>query len=203
MPHKNDKPKRPKTKPTWSDVKTHLADFDRAGLLQLVADLYDFHKDNQAFLHARFALGVNPLDSYKKRIGVALAPDIYLNRQVNISVAAAKKVISDYTKAIGNPKGVLELRVFWCETAVNFSMECGYTDEGYFDALVRQYREACQMLTAIDGTLLEGYIVRLEKVRDDADMGYGVHDDMSDLLGDALLNLPITGEVRIPQFDED
>ena len=44
------------SKPSWTDVKTKLADFDRTGLLGLVHDLYMASKDNQAFLHARFAL---------------------------------------------------------------------------------------------------------------------------------------------------
>ena len=32
--------KTAKNTPSWSDVKTKLADFDRAGLLGLVQDLY-------------------------------------------------------------------------------------------------------------------------------------------------------------------
>lgn len=131
-----------------------LTDFGRASLLQLVADLYAFHKGNQTFLHARFCLGTNPLDDYKKRIGLALAPDIYRKRHAAVSVATAKKAISEYIKAVGDPLGVLELRVFWCETAVGFSMEFGFSDEGYFDALVRQYRDACQILPDIHEPLL-------------------------------------------------
>jgi len=69
-----EKAKRPKAKPIWTDVKAKLSEFDRAGLMQLVADLYAFHRDNQAFLHARFSLGQHPLDNYKKRIALALAP---------------------------------------------------------------------------------------------------------------------------------
>ena len=44
-----------KTAPSWSDVKARLADFDRVGLVGLVQDLYAASKDNQAFLHTRFA----------------------------------------------------------------------------------------------------------------------------------------------------
>jgi hypothetical protein len=44
-----------KTTPSWTDVKTRLADFDRAGLIGLIQDLYAANKDNQAFLHARFS----------------------------------------------------------------------------------------------------------------------------------------------------
>ena len=42
--------------PTWSDVRTALMDFDRAGLRGLVRDLYTASKDNQAFLHALLGL---------------------------------------------------------------------------------------------------------------------------------------------------
>ena len=49
--------KAPKSTPSWSELKTKLADFDHAGLLGLVQDLYVARKDNKAFLHARFGLG--------------------------------------------------------------------------------------------------------------------------------------------------
>lgn len=203
MASAKDKPNRPTVKPTWGDVKAKLADFDRAGLVGLVADLYAFHKDNQAFLHARFALGANPLDSYKRRIRAVLAPDIMGSRRVEISVATARKAISDYTKAVGDPLGVLELRAFWCETAVAFSMDFGYADEGYFDALLRQYRDACRTLSALNGVVLEGYIERLEHVRGEADMGYGVRDVMRDLIGDAVRRLPVAARARVRQSGDD
>ncbi|GAB1424128.1 hypothetical protein MASR2M16_13620 [Thauera terpenica] len=56
-----------KNAPSWSDVKAKLTDFDRAGLIGLVQDLYAASKDNQAFLHARFALGGDVLKPYSKR----------------------------------------------------------------------------------------------------------------------------------------
>ena len=42
-----------KNAPSWSDVKVGLTEFDRAGLIGLVQDLYAASKDNQSFLHAR------------------------------------------------------------------------------------------------------------------------------------------------------
>ena len=184
----NKTEKRPKAKPSWSDVKSKLAQFDRAGLLQLASDLYAFNKDNQAFLHARFGLGANPLDDYKKRIAAALAPDVHRKRVAEVSVTAAKKALSEYTKAVGDPLGVLELRVFWCETAAAFCADFGYENEAYFDALVRQYRDARQALFTLDEAPLTDIVERLETVRDDAEngLGYGVGDDMNELLGEAV-----------------
>jgi len=88
------------SKPTWTDVKTKLAAFDRAGLLGLVQHLYMASKDNQAFLHARFALaGDDGLKPYKATIDRWLWPDVFKNQDT--SVAKAKKAIADYKKAVG------------------------------------------------------------------------------------------------------
>jgi len=62
--------------PTWSDVKAKLVDFDRAGMLKLVQDLYAASKDNQNFLHARFELGNDVLEPYKVLIERWAWPDI-------------------------------------------------------------------------------------------------------------------------------
>ncbi len=183
--------KRQKSKPSWSDIKNKLADFDRAGFQQLISDLYALSKENQAFMHARLAVTANALDDYKKRISSALAPDIS-RRNANPSVATAKKSISEYIKAIDDPLGILELRVYWCETAVAFSLEYGLDEIGYLEALIRQYRDACSAIPDIPEPQLTEFIERMECVRDDAaQIGYGVPDEMNDLLEDVLLvNLP-------------
>ncbi|HQU09322.1 MAG TPA: hypothetical protein PLV25_05110 [Opitutales bacterium] len=79
-----------KTKPSWADVKAKLADFDHAGLIQLVADLYGAEKVNQSFLHARFSIGSDPLEIYKKRIHKALFPNV-MGRNSDVKITDAKK----------------------------------------------------------------------------------------------------------------
>ena len=54
--------------PTWSDVKTALLAFDRAGLQGLVQDLYTANKENQVFLHARLGLGHDQRSSPSKHV---------------------------------------------------------------------------------------------------------------------------------------
>ena len=108
-----------KNTPRWSDVKTKLVDFDRAGLLGLLQDLYAANKDNQAFLHARLSLGDDVLKPYKTIIDRWLWPDMFKNQDT--SVAKAKKPIADYKKAIGQAEGLAELMVFYCERAAGFS----------------------------------------------------------------------------------
>jgi hypothetical protein len=92
-----------KKKPTWTDLKRQLADHDRPALLGLIQDLYAASKNNQAFLHARFALGEDVLEPYKSTIDRWVCSDVLRNQ--DISVARAKKASADYKKAIGRRKG--------------------------------------------------------------------------------------------------
>ena len=79
-------------KPSWTDLKRQLADFDRPALLTLIQDLYATSKENQVFLHTRFQLGDDILAPYKTVISRWVCPDVTRNQ--DISVAKAKKVIS-------------------------------------------------------------------------------------------------------------
>jgi len=172
-----------KTVPSWSDVKIKLADIDRIGLVGLLQDLYTASKDNQTFLHARFALGDDVLNSYKATIDRWLWPDVFKNQ--NTSVAKAKKAIADYKKAVGHPDGLAELMVFYCERAVGFSNDIGLQDEGYLDALVRIFEQALKTIAAFPDTARRALLERLDNVRRIShNFGYGVGDDMDELLAE-------------------
>ena len=140
--------KKIKTKPSWVDVKEKLADIDRAGLMQLIADMYAADKINQSFLHTRFYLGGDPLDIYKKRIHKALFPNI-MGRNSDVKITDAKKAISEYQKAIGLTDGMLELRLYFCEVAMDFSMEYGYAEDGFFNAVYLQFKKVLEDLGKI------------------------------------------------------
>ena len=126
--------RQPGPQPTWTNVKAELAAFDRQGLLGLIQDLYAAHKDNQTFLHARFGLGEDVLKPYKEALDRWLWPDVMRNQDT--SVVKAKQAISSYRKAVGEPAGLAELMVFYCECAAGFCNEVGYQEDGYFNALV-------------------------------------------------------------------
>ncbi len=171
------------TTPSWSDVKTRLTDFDHAGLLSLLQDLYGANKDIQAFLHARLSLGDDVLKPYKAAIDRWLWPDLFKNQDT--SVAKAKKPIADYKKAVGQTEGLAELMVFYCERAAGFSNEVGLQDEGYFDALVRMFEQALKAAAGLADAQRVPMWERLDAVRSIChNFGYGVGDDMDKLLAE-------------------
>jgi hypothetical protein len=175
--------RQPASKPSWTDVKAELANFDRPGLLRLIQDLYAAHKDNQTFLHARFGLGIDVLKPYKETLDRWLWPDVLRNQEA--SVVKAKQAISSYRKAVGEPAALAELMVFYCERAAGFCIEVWYQDDRYFDALVRMFEEALKAITHLPASNRRALIARLDEVRAvSKNFGFGVGDDMEYLLAE-------------------
>jgi hypothetical protein len=175
--------RKPQSQPTWTDVKAKLASLDRLALTALLQDLYAANKENQTFVHTRFGLGEDVLKPYKETLDRWLWPDVLRNQ--NISVAKAKHAISSYRKAVGDPGGLAELMVSYCENAVGFSNDVGYQDEGYFNALVNMFEQALKVIRQLPAGDRDVLIARLERVRAIGhNFGYGVGDDMDSLLAE-------------------
>ena len=170
--------------PSWADVKASLLKFDRAGLQGLIQDLYASSKDNQAFLHARFALGPDPLGPYKAIISRWINPDLMKGEPVSIS--RAKRAIADYRKAIGRPEGLAELSTFFCEEAFGFVESCSFQDESYFIALIRMCGQSLKLAANLPPAERRPCLERLNKLRSRSKhVGYGVQDELNILWYDA------------------
>ncbi len=170
--------KRPaKSKATWADVKTTLTSFDRAALLGLLQDLYAADEFNRAFLHARFGLGEDPLQEYKKIVDRWLWPDVFRGQQT--SVSKAKRAISKYRKALGDPVGFAELLAFYCERAAGFCQDADHRDTAYLDALVRMFEQALKATANLTGRVQHDFLARLAHVQSiGRQLGNGVGEDM-------------------------
>ena len=176
-----------KSPQSWSDVKTKLSEFDQAGLIGLLHDLYTANKDNRAYLHARLSVGGDVLMPYKITLTRWLRPDPMSDE--NISVAKAKKALSDYKNAVGEPAGLAELMVFYCEQAMEFCAEFGAEQERYLDALVTVFAQALQTIASLPKARRASLVDRLDIVCFAFNhLGYGLSDDLSALLGEYETN---------------
>jgi hypothetical protein len=165
------------TLPSWKDVKTVLLTFDRAGLIGLVQDLYAVNGGNQAFLHARLGLGPDQLGPFKASISRWINPDLTRNQRV--SVTNAKKAIADYKKAIGEPDGLADLAIFYCEEAFRFVESCSWDDERYSDALIRMYARSVQCVSGLPAAERGSFVKRLENLKSRARfVGWGVEEEV-------------------------
>jgi hypothetical protein len=179
--------KKTKKPPSWSDVKAKLSNFDRVKLMAVLQDLYAASKDNQAFLHARFDLGNDPLGPYKEAISRWVCPDVLKNQ--TISVAKAKKAIADYKKAMGRSEGMAELTTFYCEEVFRLLRYCSVDDEGYDSALVRMFEQALKSVLMLPEPERVPLMARLTQVRAAGQkLGWGVGYDFDALWEQAGLS---------------
>ena len=154
---------------------------------------------NRAFFHARFGLGEHPLLPYKKMIDRWLWPDI--SRRQETLVSRAKAAIREYKKAIGDPEGLAELMVFYCERAAGFCRDVGHTDPAYFGAtLVRTFGQALDATTILVPNVQSQFLSRLDQVGSiGRQLGYGVGDDMDVLLAE----LGSSFELEVPHGERN
>src|SRR6202142_472104 len=151
--------RKPRSQPAWTDIKARLAGFDRRELMGLIQDLYAAHKDNRTFLHARFAIGSDALRPYKETLDRWLWPDVLRNQDT--SVAKAKQAIANYKKAVGEPAGLAELMVFYCEQAAGFCSDIGLEDQSYFAAMVRMFELALSIANTLPASSRDALFARL------------------------------------------
>jgi hypothetical protein len=172
-----------KSKLRWAEVKAHLASFDRAALLGVLHDLYTADERNRAFLHARFGSGEDPMQPYKKTIGGSLCPDVFRGQRT--SVSTARRAITQYKKALGDPVGLAELLVFYCERAAGFCQDVDHRDTAYLHALVRMFEQGLKAMAGLNRNVQNGFLPRLDHVRSiGRQLGNGVGEDMDVLLSE-------------------
>ena len=133
-------------KQTWSAVKSVAIKLNRDELIGLTAELYRLSKQNQTFLHARFADAEAVLEESKVVVGDCLYPDMQSDRP--LQVAKAKKVVADFCKAVANPIAQADLMLVFLEQGNAFTVEYGDVDAGFYNALITMARRAAETICA-------------------------------------------------------
>ena len=173
------------TKQTWSTVRSAVSQLSRDELLSLVAEIYRLSKQNQAFLHARYADAETAMEDCKKIISDCLYPDVQRDRP--LQVAKAKKAVADFCKAVAEPELHAELMVFFLEQGNAFTVEYGDIDAGFYDALLAMASRAVQAICVLPKEKQEAYGERLaEVVRSSSCIGWGYHDGLKQIYSAAF-----------------
>lgn len=164
---------------SWRDVRAVLSKASHRDLLGLVGDLYALRKENQDFLNARFLNDASTLAPYKETIERYISPAEPWKNPVKISLA--RKAISDYRKAIGDPHGLAQLMLYYVECGVSFTLEFGDIDEPFYDSVLRMFSDAMTMLNRCDQDVVDELLPRFESaVYSTAGIGWGFHDSLRD-----------------------
>lgn len=75
-----------------------------------------------------------------------------------LSVAKAKKAIVDYKKAVGEPQGLAELGVFYCEEVFVSLDRCSSEDESFYDSLCVIFSQALGYIQKLPSTEQQPYL---------------------------------------------
>jgi hypothetical protein len=148
-------------KVNWNDLKKHLKEFSRDGIIDVLKAVYEQFDDVKAFLAARYQLldldAV--LEPYKKEIKKWLKPKKIDQREyapkLTFRLAEAKKPISNYKKATSDPLGTIELMLFYLEEGAYVMKRYGYDSDHYdgayiegkfFDSMSTVFRDLCEAI---------------------------------------------------------
>jgi hypothetical protein len=137
---------------SWKDIRAVLNKAGHKDLMKLVGDLYTLRKENQDFLHARFLKDASTLVPYKETIEHYISPAEPWKNPVKLSLA--RKAISDYRKAVGDPEGLAELMLIFAECGVSFTLEFGDIDEAFYNSVVSVFSDGLMMLNLCASTCI-------------------------------------------------
>ena len=137
-------------------------------------------------MDARFLKDRQVLERYKTQIKKYLPPSESWRESQPLRLREAKKAISDYKKALGDPIDLIELMVHYVECGTNFLCEFGDMYEQYYISLESVFEKALTLMKQQEELEITAFISRLGVVVKKArDMGWGYYDTISDLLDEA------------------
>lgn len=120
---------------SWNDIKASIDQLDKAQLTGLLGDVYRLSSENKDFFHTRFTTTAeDPLPRYKGIIQRAIHP--YLEDHEILKIDEANDAIRRYSKAVDNPVGEADLRIYYVECGNNFTLSYGDIDEDFYDGLL-------------------------------------------------------------------
>ncbi len=159
---------------SWKDVRSKLYEISKEDLISLVKELYQLNEQNQLFLETRFGDRKEGLEEYKLIIEESICPSEPWKRDVSLSTG--RKAIRDYKKALGDPEGLIDLMVYYCECGVIFTNQFGDIDERFYASIESMYKDALELLQK-HHRYKNKFIARVQKIVEDTrDIGWGFHD---------------------------
>ena len=162
----------------WKEIRSKLSHTSQRDLIGLIGEIYKLNPQSQLFLEARFGNQNESLEEYKLIIEESICPDEPWKRDVSLSTG--RKAIRDYKKAIGNPDGLIDLMIYYCECGVNFTIQFGDIDEGFYSSIESMYQSALDLLKKNKG-MQKKFFTRIEKiVYNTRNMGWGFHDILNE-----------------------
>ena len=185
----------------WPDLKKILEGIDKKELIDLIRDLYKRSADDRRFITARYMdalsgdLKGQMLEKYREIIVNEFFPE---RGEEKLRYSVAKKAISDYSKASGDPEGTLDLMFTYVENGVKYTRFYGDVNEKFYDSIYGMLSRVCDFLWKKQ-ELYPLFRERLFKIcMDSHKIGWG----FGDMVSDTVINLKFNIEDEGMEFGE-
>ncbi|CAM4176550.1 plasmid pRiA4b ORF-3 family protein [Paenibacillus alkaliterrae] len=166
---------------TKTALNKHLKRMSQEQLIELVKECYGSSKDMERMLAVKI-LGEEALEpmfhEYRKKVEHEFFPQ---RGHGKLRLQEAKKAISEFEKLTGNEKYTLELKLFYVEMGVSFTLTYGDIDDRFYDSMEAVYADVIRTVNFDDtAELFEEYEERISAiVSDTKGIGWGFHDSLS------------------------
>jgi hypothetical protein len=106
-----------------------------------------------------------------------------------LEIEKANDAINRYSKAVDNPIGEAELRIFYVECGNNFTLSYGDIDEDFYDSLLDMYEYAIETVLETAKEEQDALQERLKEIMESAShIGWGYGDGLGDLYYEVFSN---------------
>jgi hypothetical protein len=168
-----------------NEIKKELKKLDKNQLIDLVADLYKKNKNVKEYSDFYIKPDEPELyNKYRQRVLEAFYP----KRGTTYKLKEGKEAISDFKKLKPSAKLLADLMLFYVETGVAFTNDFGDINESFYSSLEKTYISALQLMDKEN--ILENFAERAAKVvTDTSGIGWGFHDNLSDVYSHFFDNL--------------
>ena len=126
-----------------NELKKELNKFDKAKLIELMAELYKKNKSVKEL----FDFYVNPDEKgLFKKYQNKVFESFYPKRGFNYNLKDGKQAISEFKKLGVSEESVADLMLFYVETGVKFTNDFGDINESFYSSLEKAYLQALTLM---------------------------------------------------------
>lgn len=166
------------------ELKKQLKKYEQKELIQLISDIYKNNKDVQTYFSVHF-LGEQAVEEVfnqtKKKIENEFFPEKGFGK---LRLNQAKKSISEFKKLTGDELRTTNLMLYYVEQGVHFTNTYGDIDENFYYSMETMYEKVITICNK-EEEYFKAFADQLEQVISDTDgIGWGFHDQLSDLYSD-------------------
>jgi len=164
-----------------TELKKILKEFDQKELIKLIGELYKLNPEVKNYLSAKLQ-GEEAVEALfeeaQKKIKNVFFPDRGFSK---LSLATAKKAISDFKKLTGDEERAVDLMVYYVELGTEFTATYGDINEPFYASMESTFAQAVKIIDT-SYERVDSYEERFQSILEQAGhMGWGYSDALNDI----------------------